>query len=260
MEYPKDLHTSLISKVSSPTSLSIIVDNPTSLQGKYIRIDDEFLFVKSQRRGVLFVNMYEAYPKGGSCSCSFAGVASGGDACTCIGNAGASCTEGGTLRGSGGTGTGFEGTFTSSGGVIDSVTVVRHGSYPREGPTILISGGGNGCAGVEFYTTMTNSILDVKRGALGSTATEHKKGAKVYTVLWPSQSTPKRLGKRYNFRIAAYNTAGLSEWLYYDLKVRAIAYQCVHMCVCTRTCMCVCVCARACVCLCMCVCVRARAY
>lgn len=220
MEYPKDLHTFLMTRVSSSSSsLSIVVDDPTLLRGKYIRIDDEFLFVKSQRRGVLSVNMYEPYPKGGSCSCSFAGVASGGDACTCTGNAGTSCTEGGTLSGSGGTGAGFEGTFTTSGGVIDAVAVVQHGFYPREGPTILISGGGTGCAGYEFYTTMTNNILDVKRGALGSKAAQHEKGAKVFTILWPSQFTPKRPGKRYNFRIAAYNTAGLSEWLYYDMKL-----------------------------------------
>jgi len=168
------------------------------------------------------VNTFEAYPKGGWCSCTFAGVASGGELCTCVGNPGANCTEGGTLGGSGGDGQGFEATFTistSTGGSITSIDVTQPGSYPRVIPKIVMSGGGTGCVGYQFFPTMTENVLDVVRGTLGSTATEHKKGAKVATVLWPSQSTPKRPGKRYNFRIAAYNAAGLSDWLYYDLKL-----------------------------------------
>jgi len=219
MEYPKDLRTRLITEVSRSNALSIIVEDPSLLIGKYIRIDNEFLFVKSQRRGVLSVNTFQAYPRGGSCLCSFSGMASGGDSCTCVGSAGENCTEGGMLSGSGGGGSGFEGTFTTSGGSISNVTVSQPGSYPAAGPTIVISGGGTGCAGYQFYTTMTDNILDVVRGALGSVVTAHENGAKVYTVLWPSQSTPKRPGKRYNFRIAAYNAAGLSDWLYYDLKL-----------------------------------------
>lgn len=118
-----------------------------------------------------------------------------------------------------GAGSGFAGTFTISGGGINSITVTNPGRYAGASPNIIMSSGGTGCAGYTLYPTLSDSILNVVRGSLGSTVAAHNAGAKVFTVLWASQYDVKRPGKRYNFRIAAYNNAGLSEWLYYDLKL-----------------------------------------
>ena len=77
-----------------------------------------------------------------------------------------------------------------------------------------------------FYATMSENVLGVTRVALGTSKVAHTANSKVKTVLWPSQKnspngwyTP---GKRYEFRIAAFNSAGLSEFLYYDIKPREV--------------------------------------
>ena len=217
-EYPLDYRTTLSDDVSaSATALSIIVEVHFNLVGKYIRIDNEMLFVKSNYRGVRSVSMYASYPAGGSCTCTFAGVASTG--CTCVGSSGVNCTSGGTLIGVGGGGSGFTATFTVAGGSINSITLVTPGVYSGSGPNVLISGGGEGCTDLTFHPSLSNSILGVQRAALGSTLAEHASGQKVYTILWPSQSVAQKPNKQYNFRIAAYNSAGLSNWLYHDLKL-----------------------------------------
>jgi diaminopimelate epimerase len=66
---------------------------------------------------------------------------------------------------------------------------------------------------------MSQNVLVVTRAALGTTQEAHNAYSHVQTVLWPSQKDYNKPGKRYNFRIAAFNGAGLSNFIYYDIKL-----------------------------------------
>jgi len=59
----------------------------------------------------------------------------------------------------------------------------------------------------------------VERGALGTTAVTHASGTAVSVIQWPLRSTRNSPGAQYYFRIAAYNDAGLSDYLYYNHQI-----------------------------------------
>ena len=178
----------------------------------------------SVETGVKSVGTFKASTA--SCTCSLTGVASSG--CSCSGAVLSGCTSGGTLVATGGGGSGFAATFTVSGGRINSIVVSSPGSY-SSAPKIVVGSGGDGCVNLHnytFYPTMSGNVLGVIRASLGTSKVAHAAYSKVNTVLWPSQKnsptgwyTP---GKRYEFRIAAFNSAGLSEFLYYDIKLREV--------------------------------------
>jgi len=63
----------------------------------------------------------------------------------------------------------------------------------------------------------------VARAQLGPTVQVHAASAIVNSVLWPSQSDPRRPGRRYNFRVAAYNNAGFSNFAYFEMKLYSVA-------------------------------------
>jgi len=191
------------------------------LIGKYIRLGDELMFVKAKSRGVLAVNTFKAF---GDSACTFTitGVASGGPKCICLGSQGSSCSAGGTIHGIGGGGQEFAGTFTVASGKVTSVTVTSPGFQYMSAPDVKIYTGGTGCSGVEFHVTLTDNAVRVVRAQLGSTVQEHAANAIVNSVLWPSQDDPKRPGRRYNFRMAAYNNAGFSDFAYFDIKLYSV--------------------------------------
>ena len=227
LAYPVDYRTYLEEALpDSEGSSNIVVHSTASLVGKYIRIDDEVLFVKSQVKGLGVKNVGTFKASTASCTCSLTGVASSG--CSCSGAVLSGCTSGGTLVATGGGGFGFAATFTVSGGRINSIVVSSPGSY-SSAPKIVVGSGGDGCVNLHnytFYPTMSGNVLGVIRASLGTSKVAHAAYSKVNTVLWPSQKnsptgwyTP---GKRYEFRIAAFNSAGLSEFLYYDIKLREV--------------------------------------
>ena len=77
---------------------------------------------------------------------------------------------------------------------------------------------------VNFWATLSVNdplagpqIAGLSRGQLGTAATPHASDSKVYAVHWAgsekdSEFSPSR---KYNFRVAAYNTAGFSPFVYY---------------------------------------------
>ena len=46
-----------------------------------------------------------------------------------------------------------------------------------------------------------------------------------FAVLWASQTSTNQPTKRYSFRLAAYNSAGMSPFLYYDLDLKQKSLQ-----------------------------------
>jgi len=227
MEYPLDYRTRLTSAAAATFEVNVLaVVNTNKLvvgafEGKYIRVDDEIMFVKEKSRGVLSVTPFQV-SGGKHCSCSVSGVASGGGSCACSGSQGKHCAAGGTLFALGGGGKDFRATVTVSNGQINSITVDSPGIKYRSVPDIKWLTGGTNCSDITFYPTMTDHVLRVARAQLGTTLGTHENNAIVNTVLWPSQSDPKRPGRRYNFRIAAYNSAGFSDFTYFQMKLYAV--------------------------------------
>jgi len=222
--YPIDYRTYLeVALPDTAGSNNIIVKSTDNLVGKYIRIDNEILFVKSHVKGAGVKNVGTFKASKASCSCSFDGVPSPVDGgCSCTGEVLQGCTRGGTLDAAGGGGSGFAAAFTVSGGRIASIVVTSPGSYVSQ-PEIFVNSGGEGCVNLHNYTslyaTMSQNVLVVTRAALGTTQEAHNAYSHVQTVLWPSQKDYNKPGKRYNFRIAAFNGAGLSNFIYYDIKL-----------------------------------------
>ena len=87
---------------------------------------------------------------------------------------------------------------------------------------------------VNFWATLATAdfrkqpglqTAGVFRGQLGTRAVEHSVSSKVYAVHWAGSElidatyAPSR---RYNFRVAAYNKAGFSPFVYYDFELKRI--------------------------------------
>jgi len=228
LSYPLDFRGRLVHAVSTSTT-NMMLDSSTQLvRGKYLRIGVEIMFVLAVgetatglKQGVKSIGTFRA-SGGAECTCSIAGVASpSGGSCSCNGDQGANCTAAGTLKtleGSGG-GRGFAGTFTVDGGKITSITVTDPGEGYTTFPRIVIATGGGNCV-VQFFASLSAFTATVLRAQLGTVAATHTAASKVSTVLWASQSVANKPTKRYSFRLAAYNQAGMSDFLYYDLQLK----------------------------------------
>jgi len=231
LAYPLDFRGRLELDASA-TSTVLVLDQATSLlMGKYIRVDDEIMFVKStggRSKAVKSVGVH-AVIGGPHCTCSMAGVATGtGCSCSPAGSQGTNCTAGGTLslkEGAGG-GQGFAATFTVSAGKISQISVDNPGQGygSLSSADVVIASGGQTVdrypCQATFYPKTTPNYVTVSRGQLGTTATRHAAATKAYAVLWASQTSSKKPSKRYSFRVAAYNHAGMSPFLYYDLTLK----------------------------------------
>ncbi len=227
MEYPLDYRTRLTLAAAATFEVNVLaVGDTAQLVGKYIRVGSEIMFGLEASLGVLSVSPFQASGTasgGGRCSCSVTGVSSGGGTCACFGSLGRHCTAGGTLFAIGGGGRDFKATVTVSGGQIASITVDSPGIKYAAPPDIKWLTGGTNCSSdIIFYPTMTQNTLRVARAQLGTSLGAHGSNVIVNTVLWPSQSDPYRPGRRYNFRIAAYNSAGFSDFAYFDMKLYAV--------------------------------------
>ena len=226
MEFPVDFRTRLALGAAGTGDVTILaVLDTDQLIKNYIRIGDEIMYVQEKSRAVLSVLPFKALgsaASGQSCSCSVDGTASGGGSCSCTGSQGANCAAGGSLVALGGGGQEFAATFTVANGKVSGITVVSPGFNYISAPTIKILSGGDGCSGVEFHVTLTDNALRVQRGQLGTSILAHSNNAIVNTVLWASQKDNARPGRRYNFRIAAYNSAGFSDFTYFEMKLYAV--------------------------------------
>jgi hypothetical protein len=213
-------------------STPVPLDSETKLlSGKYIRIDDEIMFVMrvgDTMKSVIELNLFQA--SGGSqCKCSIAGAVScRGDGCStsgcmCTGSQGTNCTAGGILDSSGGGGAGFKGAFSVSNGKIVDLWVTNTGENYTTNPKIVISSGGSTDAVfpclVTFYPTISPQFMVVARAQLGTVAAIHKAQSPVFFLPWSSQSVSSQPTKSYSFRIAAYNHAGFSPFLYYKFNL-----------------------------------------
>jgi len=200
-------------------SLSLAVASATGMAKKYIRINDEIIYVESITKGVLSASTYQSFG-GSGCSCDFSGTPSGGSGCSCIGDSGTNCTSGGVLMATGGGGgKGFLADFNVTGGAVSSITVTSPGWFFTSTPTLYIASGGDGCVGVSLRATLSSNVVKVLRAQLGTTQTAHEASDTVSSVLWPSQRRASTPGERYNFRIAAYNAAGISPFVYNAMKL-----------------------------------------
>lgn len=194
----------------------------------YLRIDDEIIYVNVARsNGIRAVNLYQWTGNGdggAQCVCSITGVSSGGGTCACFPQGNMSgCTSGGTLIAiDQGGGTGFSAAFTVSGGLIDSITITNPGVRYVSSPALQIENGGDGCIflqGQNFLAEISTEVVKVERGALGTTVSAHTSGTAVSKMNWPLRGTPEVPGAQYYFRIAAYNDAGLSNFVYFTHKI-----------------------------------------
>jgi len=73
-----------------------------------------------------------------------------------------------------------------------------------------------------------NSVNDgpqsaaILRAQLGTSAAAHSRNSKVHALLWAGSEKESRFKptRRYHFRIASYNTAGFSPFVYYNLQLK----------------------------------------
>lgn len=113
-------------------------------------------------------------------------------------------------------------------------------------PALQIEYGGAGCSflpGQNFLAVLSTEVVKVERGALGTTVSAHTSGTAVSRMNWPLRGTPEVPGAQvrkfetpsklcalqliafsgrllqYYFRIAAYNDAGLSNFVYFTNKI-----------------------------------------
>jgi len=208
---------------------SVAVASAAGIQnGMYIRVDEEIMLVKLVSRGVLQVATSKT-SGGSACSCSAVGAtSSGGGACACRDEqAGADCVRGGTLVGEGGSGNGFRAVFTVDSGSVDAITVQNPGSgYKGAGPKVSIYADTSNCtfSSPTWFVTTSDSVLFVERAVLGTIRGEHASGAVVSIIPWPTFSAVNTHipGLQYHFRIAAVNSAGVSTFLYHELKLDSV--------------------------------------
>lgn len=220
--------TSLLIDVGASVDVeSFVLGDGSEVDAAYLRLDDEIVYVTSARsRGVRAVSLYQAtgVPSTGACSCSFTGNATGGGTCSCYPQGVISgCSADGTLIGvdSGG-GNGFAAFFTVANGYIDNIVVTNPGKNYVSVPALQIELGGTGCTflpGQYFIPVLSTEVVGVSRGALGTTPTSHTAGTSVSKITWPLRDTANAPGTQYYFRIAAYNDAGLSNFVYYEHSI-----------------------------------------
>jgi hypothetical protein len=208
------------------SATNVVLQDGSMATESYLRIDDELVFVRGgSRSGVISVSLYQAFgtAASGSCSCSLTGAVSGGGTCSCLPSSQVTnCNNGGTLRAVGGAGTGFSATFTVGGGAITGITVLNPGYGFISIPEIVIGTGGDGCVfgqNLRFLPRLSTQVVQVERGAFGTTAVAHSLNTHVSLVTWPLRDNPGSPGTQYYFRIAAYNDAGISDYLYYKHKI-----------------------------------------
>ena len=238
LAYPLDFRGRLVVGVTA-TSEVLVLDMDTSLLlGNYIRVGDEIMFVKSigGRKGAIKSVGVHRTIGGSQCQCDITGTASGGTGCSCFpttGSQGTNCTAAGTLalkEGAGG-GSGFAASFTVASGKISSITVTDPGQgYGTVSSSdVVITTGGSSDANhpcqVDFYPAITPQYVTVSRAQLGTTARAAMAGVMTFAVLWASQTSTKQPTKRYSIRLAAYNSAGMSPFLYYDLDLKQKSLQ-----------------------------------
>jgi len=237
--YPKDFKGRLVLGVTASTT-NMVLDSSTlhlnwgKVEGeivyKYIRVDDEIMKVirvgerGSGFPGIVGVGTFKV--NGGSgCTCALDGTVSGVNSCSCSGHQGTGCDAPGTITAKEGTGRGFAATFTVAGGKIASITITDPGEDYTGTPALQLATGGavnatyHPCQ-VTFYPIVSKFTITVVRAQLGTLAAAHTAASKVSTILWASQKVVGKPTKRYSFRIAAYNQAGMSDFVYYDLLMR----------------------------------------
>mmetsp|Transcript_66378 Transcript_66378/g.163543 ORF Transcript_66378/g.163543 Transcript_66378/m.163543 type:complete len:3114 (+) Transcript_66378:219-9560(+) len=215
--------TTLSLKVNFTTVKNLILANAAPVTGSYLRIGDELMYVEGPKaKGIGRVFLYNG-PTGCTCDNTGNGRNSTGGSCACtpsnLNSYVANCTEGGTLMAVGGGGTGFAAAFTvnATAGTIDTITITDPGYGYVQNPTIIIASGGTGCGfqNIAWKPLINNNVVRVERGSYGTTPTLHDANLPVGLVTWPLRGGFQSPGTQYYFRIAAYNDAGMSNWMYY---------------------------------------------
>jgi len=202
---------------------NVALTDSSQVDATYLRIDDELLYVHGPRsRGVVRVDLYQPSGTGdggAQCLCGVTGNSTGGGSCSCYpSEVMTGCGEGGTLGTIGGGGLGFKATFTVSDGYIDAITITDPGYGYISIPEVVILEGGTNCSFVsgQVLTAVTSTqVVQVERGSVGTTASNHSLGRNVSTASWPLRSTTNTPGAQYHFRVASYNDAGVSDYLYF---------------------------------------------
>jgi len=206
-------------EIADATVQHIALTDASQVDATYIRVDDELMYVHGPRsRGILRVDLYQPSgtgDNGATCGCGVTGNVTGGGTC--------SCYPDGRMTGCGvGGGLGFRATFTvadaGGSGYIDSITVTDPGYGYIAIPDVVIIDGGDNCsfvAGQALTAVLSTQVVNVERGAVGTTATNHSLDRNVSTATWPLRSTVGLPGAQYHFRVASYNDAGVSDYLYF---------------------------------------------
>lgn len=193
LDYPLALLTTLRTAVEDPAADSIVMNSIASISvGDYLQINSEVVLVTELASFVSTLQLV---------------------------NGGSGCTSNGTLRGLGGKGSGFSGTFTiNNAGAISSVSLTSEGTGYTTVPAVQVSDAG--CVGLLFRLTLDKRSVRVERGVESTSAADHTVGTSVFSSYWLDQrDRPGLPGVQYHFRVAAYNNAGLSNWLYYNLRL-----------------------------------------
>jgi len=221
--------TTLALAINSTTVKNLILANAGPVTASYLRIGDELMYVEGPKsKGVGRVFLYTAQGRPASaatpCACDNAGnTSAGGSECGCSPSNTVAfvsgCLAGGTLMAVGGGGSGFQAYFTvdAASGTIDDIVVTNPGYGYVQNPTISIASVGTNCSfsNIAWRPLISNNVVRVQRGSYGTTAATHAAGLHVGIVTWPLRGGFQSPGTQYYFRIAAFNSAGMSNWLYY---------------------------------------------
>jgi hypothetical protein len=229
LQWPS-LPTTILQLSMTAVDTNIALVDSSMVTASYLLIDKEIVYVRgAAKNGISSVLLYQAYGTAatGTCSCSMTGAVSGGGTCSCLPlTRVAGCTSGGTLHSVGGSGTGFRASFSVSQGTISGIEVENPGHGYVSMPQIVFSSEGHGCLfgnDLRFLPVLSRHVVQVERGAFGTDAATHAAQTTVSTVTWPLGDRSDSPGTQYYFRIAAYNDAGVSDYLYYKHRIADVA-------------------------------------
>ncbi|EKX53221.1 hypothetical protein GUITHDRAFT_132974 [Guillardia theta CCMP2712] len=190
LDYPSIQIGNLIFAVSSADQNYIFLNQSVSTYLSYVKIDQEVMLVSSISSSIFNIQIVAP---------------------------GSGCLQpNGTLVVLNQQSNDFFAQYFTTAGQISSIHIIHPGYNFNTRPDIGTSD--PSCSSYALRAVLLNNVLECNRGQLGTVGAVHANGSNVFFVF-----SVFRQSLQYFFRIAAYNSAGISNYLYFDFQVLSIS-------------------------------------
>eukprot|EP00960_Hanusia_phi_P028445 747415-Hanusia_phi.AAC.12 len=189
LDYPSILIANLIYPVASTVRDFVYINQSISNSLSYIKINQEIMLVKAVTGSIFSIQIVSS---------------------------GSGCLEpNGTLSVLNQQTNDFYGLYFTTAGQISSIQIINPGHSYKNRPDLGTSD--PSCSNYVLAVVVINNALECDRGQLGTLGSQHLSGSDVSSVFSVFQQS-----MQYFFRIAAYNSAGISNYLYFDFQVVSV--------------------------------------